>query len=181
MKKFKNMQDQPNIKKIKEFVEEFFEKMTFKCSEIEVKLNTSTTDQIENHKEIIDIVTKLDEPQILIGQQGQTLFEIQRILRLILNKQLYQTQNNKKEVTINSKILYLNLDINNYKNKKIEYLKTLAKELADQAVLDKNKKEFLPMSAYERRIIHTELSHRTDIITISRGEGTDRRVVVEPK
>ena len=37
------------------------------------------------------------------------------------------------------------------------------------------------MSSYERRIIHTELSQRSDIITESQGDGFDRHVVIKPK
>jgi len=79
------------------------------------------------------------------------------------------------------KDFYLDLDINEYKKKKIEYLKSLAKDLADEVVFTKEEKVLFPMPAYERRIIHTELSQRADIITESRGEGYDRHVIIKPK
>ena len=151
--------EQKDIKKIKEAVEEFFEKMTIPTSSINVGLSSD---------DVVDLDIKLDEPQILIGQQGQTLFEIQRLLRTILNKKL-------------QKVFYLNLDINDYKKKKIEYLKDLAKDLADQVSLTKEEKSLMPMSSYERRVVHAELSQRTDVITESQGDGFDRHIVIKPR
>ncbi len=151
--------EQKDLNKIKEAVEEFFEKMTIITSKIEIGFSSA---------DVVDVNIKLEEPQILIGERGQTLFEIQRLLRTILNKRL-------------QKIFYLNLDINDYKSKKIEYLKGLAKDLADEAVLTKEEKVLSPMPAYERRIIHTELAQRQDVITESQGEGFDRHIVIKPR
>ncbi len=151
-------QDQVDI--IKGAVKDFFEKMTIPASSIEASLTSE--------KDAVDIDVKLEEPQILIGQQGQTLFEIQRLLRTILNKKLQNT-------------FYFNLDINDYKRKKVEYLKNLAKELADQAALAGEEKTLPPMSAYERRIIHAELSQRTDVVTESWGEDFERHIIIKPK
>ncbi len=155
--------DQSQLNKIKEIVEGFFLRMTIPVSSIHV----DSKNNLEN-SESVDIDLKIDDPQIVIGQQGQTLFEIQRILRMILNKQL-------------QKIFYLNLDINNYKAQKIDYLKEIAKTSADHVALTKLEKSLAPMFAYERRIVHAELSKRTDIITESQGEGLGRHIVIKPK
>jgi len=153
------MLNQEDIKKIKETAEEFFQKMTIDV----LKLEVNSSGDID----VVDLDIKLEEPQILIGEHGQTLFELQRLLKTVLNKKL-------------QKIFYLNLDINEYKKKKIEYLKDLAKDLADEVALNKEEKVLFPMPAYERRIIHTELSQRKDIITESQGEGQDRHIVIKP-
>jgi len=154
------MIEQNEINKIKETAEEFFGKMTIAISNIDVKTSSET--------DVVDLDIKIDEPQILIGQGGQTLFEIQRLLRMVLNRKI-------------KKAFYLNLDINEYKKQKIEYLKDLAKSLADQASLTKEEKSFPPMSAYERRIIHAELAQRQDVITESQGDGFDRHIVIKPR
>jgi len=163
-------QDQTN--KIKVAASDFFEKMTISASVLGVVtddtsvLGSQSSEAVE--KEVISIDIKTDEPQILIGQQGQTLFDIQRLLRIIISKKL-------------EKVFYLNIDINDYKKKKIEYLKDLAKTVADQVSLTKEEKPLSPMSSYERRVIHAELSQRSDIVTESRGDGPDRHIVVKPK
>jgi len=156
------MSDKAQIKKIKEAAEEFFEKMTIEISGMEVSFS------VDKEIEVVDMAVKAIEPQILIGQQGQTLFEIQRLLRMVLSKKM-------------QKIFYLNLDVNEYKQKKVEYLKSLAKELADQVALTKQEKVLLPMSSYERRVVHAELSQRADVTTESIGEGQDRHIIIKPK
>ena len=168
------MLEQNDINKIKEITEEFFERMTIEISDIEINSSCEKRDSqdekepAEESRDIIDLSVKLSEPQILIGQQGQTLFEIQRLLRTVLNKKL-------------QKSFYLNLDINDYKKKKIEYLKDLARDLADQVVSSKEEKVLMPMSAYERRVIHAELAQRTDVITESQGDSFNRHIVIKTK
>lgn len=153
-------QDQTN--KIKEAASEFFEKMTIEAAVTAADISG------DEGREIINLDIKTDEPQILIGQQGQTLFDIQRLLRIIVNKKL-------------SGAPYLNVDINEYKKKKVEYLKDLAKTVADQVSLSKQSKTLSPMSSYERRAIHAELAQRQDVSTESQGEGLKRHIVVKPK
>jgi len=167
------MIEECDIKKIKEVTEEFFLKMTMPASNIEasssfIKGDLGGQGLGRESKEIVELDIKSEEPQILIGQGGQTLFEIQRLLRIILNKKM-------------NDVFYLNLDINGYKKKKTEYLRNFAKDMANEAVLEKKEKSFSPMMAYERRIVHLELSKRTDVLTESRGEGPNRHIVIKPK
>ena len=157
-----NKEDGENIKEI---VEEFLRKMTLSFSLIDVM---PLTQEQEPDKDVAQINITMEEPQILIGQNGQTLFELQRIVRIIINKKL-------------NKDLYITLDINGYKQRKIEYLKDLAVTLADNVVATKEKKVLAPMPAYERRIIHAQLAKRHDITTQSQGEGEHRSVVILPK
>ncbi len=167
------MIDQNDIKIIKKVTEEFFQRMTIEPSLIEVSeaIIENKEEQSDDGGKINDVVNlniTLEEPQILIGEKGQTLFEIQRLLRAIITKKI-------------QKIFYLNLDINNYKQSKIEYLKRISKELADEVALTKEEKALFPMPAYERRIIHAELMQRSDVITESREEGVNRYIVIKPK
>lgn len=165
------MINQEDINKIKSETEHFFSKMTILVDKIDINppiLDLNITGDEKENKEAVELSVKLDEPQILIGQGGQTLFEIQRLLRMLLNKKL-------------QKVFYLNLDINDYKKNKTEYLKDIAKTAVNEVLLNKTEKVLPAMPAYERRIIHEELSKRTDVLTESRGEGENRRIVIIPK
>lgn len=157
------------INKIKEATEELLEKMTISGFELEVSSQKNNR-EVKNDKieDIIDLSINLKEPQFLIGQNGQTLFSLQKILGIILNKKL-------------EKFFYLKLDINDYQKQKIEYLKGLAKSLADEAVMEKKEKAMFPMPSRERKIIHEELAQRQDIATESRGEGPDRHILIIPR
>ena len=158
------MPSQDNLEIIKRTVEEFFEKMTFE-SEVEVTVKEGETLLVE---------VQAKEPQILIGERGETLSEIQHLLKLILRKALQRAQGETAE------LFYIDLDINDYKKKKIDYLKEMAKNAADEVTLTKKEKELPPMSSYERRIVHMELSQREDVVSESIGEEPERRIVVKP-
>jgi len=120
----------------------------------------------ENNSLLVDV--KMKDPQILIGEKGQTLAEIERLLKIIVRRKAENP-------------FFINLDINDYKKRKAEYLKTLATEAADEVFVTGLEKKFPPMSAFERRIIHMALLQRKDISTESAGEGLERRVIIKKR
>ena len=74
----------------------------------------------------------------------------------------------------------LYLDIDGYKASKNQTLVDLANKVAEQAIKIERNIHLDPMSAYDRRIIHTTLQDRDDVTTESTGEGEKRHVVVKP-
>ena len=144
------------LNKIKKEIEEFFKKMSF---EVEIALSFQ--------EETLRIDLRSEDPRVLIGEKGKILVDLQRILKAILNRKFERT-------------FFIDLDINDYKKKKIRYLKELAREAADDVILTKKEKVLPPMSAYERRIIHLELADRRNVTTQSIGEEPERRVVIRP-
>ena len=151
------MLNKDDLEKIKAEIEKFFGKMT-----IDVKIKS-----LSQREETLFVNLKTEEPQILIGEKGQTMLAIQRLLRVITRRKVPE-------------IFYIDLDINDYKKKKIEYLRETARSVADEVTLTKKEKILEPMPAYERRIIHLELADRQDITTESIGEELERRVVIKP-
>lgn len=122
----------------------------------------------DSEEPTVQVSIVVREPQMLIGEKGQTLFELQHILKLMLRKKIPEP-------------FYLALDINEYKKNKEEYLRDLAQTAADEVMLLKKPKELPAMPAAERRVIHVALSGRTDVVSESLGDGLDRRVVVKVK
>jgi len=152
------MLSQNNLETIRKTVEEFFQKTTF---DVQVEILTE-------EEGAIPVNLKTEDPQILIGEGGTTLAEIQHLLKAILKRKI-------------SEPFYINLDINNYKQKKYEYLREIARSAADEVALTKKEKTLAPMPAHERRIIHLALSERSDVSTESIGQEPERMVVVRPK
>ncbi len=159
------MTTEEEIKIIKETVGEFLSKMTIGDFTLDLHSSEIKDKETQLTHDLVNVDITMQEPQFLIGQNGKTLIELERVLKMILNKKL-------------QKNFYLKLDINDYQKKKIDYLKNLAKESADEVFLTKKNKILPPMSPYERRIIHMELAQRPDIITASQGEGLDKSVVI---
>jgi spoIIIJ-associated protein len=154
------MISQSDLAKMKKETEEFFKKTTF---ETEIKFLPET-------EQTISINLKTEEPQILIGERGETLAEIQHLLKIILKRKIGLKES-----------FYLDLDINDYKKKKIAYLKEMARSLAEEVLLVKKEKILPPMSAFERRIIHLELAANPNIATESIGQEPERSVAIRPR
>lgn len=142
---------------IKKQVEEFFQKTTFEINDTLVVLRDGVF--------FVNIGT--EHSKTLIGERGKTLAEIQHIIRGIIRKQVKED-------------LFVEIDINNYKQIKNEKLRDVAEDIADEVSFYKKEKVLPAMSPYERRIIHLALEKRPDIETESVGEGPDRRIVVKP-
>ncbi|MBI2010868.1 MAG: hypothetical protein HYS89_01385 [Candidatus Colwellbacteria bacterium] len=71
------------------------------------------------------------------------------------------------------------VDINNYRREREGLIIKLARAAARKAATTGEAVALPIMNAYERRLVHTELSMRPDVLTESTGE-TDRHVVVKP-
>lgn len=108
------------------------------------------------------------EPQLYIGEKGQTMAEILYIFKSMLRRRIGEQ-------------IYVALDINDYRKNKEHYVKELARTTADEVTLLKTPRELPPMSPAERRIVHMELAERSDIETESAGEGETRRVIIRLK
>ena len=151
------MLEREDIQKIEDIIAQFF-------SKIDKRISTEV-EKFDDQN--IEINIKTEEPQILIGENGQTLKGIERLLRLALRNNI-------------EKRFYITLDINSYKKKKREYLEKKAKEAADEVSLTGVEKRMPALSASERRIVHVELQNRDDVVTESIGKDPDRQVVIRP-
>lgn len=72
------------------------------------------------------------------------------------------------------------IDINHYKKEREDLIVKLARAAARKAVATGSEVPLPAMNAYERRIVHTELSVRPDVQTESAGESRERHVVIRP-
>ena len=142
---------------IKKIIEDLFEKANLQIS----------IEDIKEKEERFFIEIKTEEPEVLNYEKEKVIFDFQHLLRIIVKRKFGMD-------------IFIDLDINGYKEKKKERLKEVAIFVANEVSLIKKEKELPPMSSYERRIIHLELSERKDIKTESIGEGIERRIVVRP-
>ncbi len=109
-----------------------------------------------------------DDMGILIGRRGETLSALQYLTSLAVNR---HTEEYYRIV----------LDTENYKKRREETLKRLAKKLAGNAVRYRRNVTMEAMSPYERRIIHAELQNDPMVSTYSTGEEPNRKVVIAYK
>ncbi len=108
-----------------------------------------------------------DDYGIIIGKRGETLDAIQYLARMVANK----GNSSYKRVSIN---------VGNYRAKREETLRILARKTATKAVRQGRNISLEPMNPYERRIIHTAVQEVEGATSHSVGSNLDRRVVITP-
>lgn len=146
-----------NLQLIEQEVKTLFEKLEAQA-DVVAKINGD---------ESVSVEVKMEEPQMCIGENGQTLNEIQHLLRAILRKKIEEPA-------------WILLDINEYRKNKETYLQQIANSAADDVALLGKEKELLPMSAQDRRVVHMAISQRQDVVSESIGEEPERKVIIKP-
>ena len=157
----KKKADQDDLESAKASIEIFL-------NEFLTKISPEITYKIEIKEDVINVVVDGNESTKLIGYRGEALNSLQIILSTIANK--------NKDAGI--KVI---LDIGNYKDTRKATLEELAGKL-ERTVMKSGKSVTLePMTAYERKIIHTKLQNSEFVRTYSIGEDDRRRIVIAKK
>lgn len=125
-----------------------------------IKTNIYFTD--ENIKVILDS----ENNAVLIGKNGKMLNSIQTLLKKYI----------ENETSMNLKVY---IDIENYKQKKIENLEKNVRKIINEVLLTKIDAKLDEMNSYERRIVHNIASEYDFIISESFGETPHRYVVIK--
>lgn len=105
---------------------------------------------------------------ILIGKHGQTLDSLQYLTNLVANK------NSSDRVRVI-------IDVEDYRDRRIETLNRLASRLADKVKRTGERVALEPMNPHERKIIHMALQGDRRVTTLSEGDEPYRHVVIELK
>ena len=107
---------------------------------------------------------------MLIGHHGETLDALQYLANL--------TANNGDDRDDYSKI---SVDIENYRAKREETLRTLARRMAARVRKNNRSMTLEPMNPYERRVIHSEVQNIEGVSTYSIGSDDNRKIVICPE
>jgi len=105
----------------------------------------------------------------LIGHHGDTLEALQYLINLAANR---------KADADGIEHIKLTLDIENYRSRREQTLRRLARGLAIRVQRSHKDVTLEPMSPYERRIIHSEVQNIRGVTTNSIGVDNNRRVVI---
>ena len=147
-----------DFKKAKENITIFLNKF---IEQIKEKLSYEIT--LDNG--IVEVKMAGENAGFLIGYRGEALYAMQTLLTSVANR------------GIDARIK-LRLDIENYKEKRIKTLETLARKKAETVIKTGKTITLEPMQAYERKIIHSALQDNKKISTESTGVEPRRRIVI---
>ena len=132
------------------------------------KMDIDVTFESNIREKQITIKMFSDNNAILIGKNGQTLSALSTIVKQYIYNQIGQYP-------------YINLDVENYKDKQIMHLERLAKNIAREVRNTKQPVTMENMNSYERRIVHNVLTNSKKVYTESVGEEPNRCVVIKPR
>ena len=110
-----------------------------------------------------------EDASALIGHHGDTLDALQYLANLASARKNINGERDKSRVTI---------DIEGYRKKREETLRALARRMAAKALRNRRSVMLEPMSAYERRIIHSEIQGIEGVSTNSIGSDNNRKIVI---
>jgi predicted RNA-binding protein Jag len=152
------MTDQELSPQIQAIVAELFTRLGF-----EVSIQVDALESEQRKYWDIKVHTEADASE-LIGRHGSTLEGIASVIGLMLPKGSYGVL----------------LDINGHREERSQDLQNVALQAAQQAIDGQHEIVMEPMKHWERRIVHSTLTGRTDVVTESFGQDPDRRVVIKP-
>lgn len=157
-KKYNHNQNDINkaVETLDKFIKDFISKQP--VQNIEYKIEVINYD--------IEIKITGNDVSYLIGHRGETLNCIQTVVSSIINKN-YENKIN------------VHVDINGYRQKRIKTLEDLASKVSKTVLSTRKPVVLEPMSAYERKIIHSKLQQNDKIKTYSKGEEPYRRIVID--
>ena len=115
------------------------------------------------------IVVSGEGAATLIGHHGDTLDSLQYLANLACAQVNSKGERDHSRVTI---------DVEGYRAKREEALRAVARRMAEKAKRTRRNVMLEPMSPYERRIIHDEVSGIEGVTTSSVGSDNNRRVVI---
>ncbi|WP_088104606.1 RNA-binding cell elongation regulator Jag/EloR [Halalkalibacter urbisdiaboli] len=140
------------------FLEETLEKMNIKAN-----VSKSLKGDINKFE-----ITGPEDVGRVIGKRGQTLDALEYLTNLVANRQ--------KE-----SYLRIELDAENYREKRRQVLIQLANRVANKVRSSNEETKLEPMNAAERKIIHAALQKERGVQTYSQGQGANRHIIIAPK
>lgn len=155
----KKLKNTDNLKTIKKTTQELLKLLGIAKAKIKLE---------KDEGEVVYINIDCDNSGILIGSRGETISSLQLILSLIVHKKLDSWQR-------------LVLNVGDYREKRAESLEKLASNIV-QRVKFSGEEAIMPyLNSAERRVVHLALADSPDVVTESRGEGEERRLIIKPK
>lgn len=154
----KNIDFNKAIKNVEDFLKEWIKTITGE------NINYS----VKQSEVYIKVDINGEDLNYLIGHRGETLNNLQAILSCIASK----GSEYKVRVVLN---------ICGYKEKREKALEELAEKLEKTVVKTRKAITLEPMTAYERKIIHSKLQNSKRVTTSSVGEEPYRKVVISLK
>lgn len=145
-----------NIEHAKTTLEKMLSLMKFTGTSVDIKE--------ANGSYILKISAGLKDG-LIIGKNGQNLIALQYLLSIAMDKEFHRH-------------LPIIIDVDAYREKRVAYLKTMTRTMADRARAENTEVMTDLLPNYERKLIHEEITAETELKTFSIGRGSYKKVVI---
>ncbi len=122
----------------------------------------------EGGRQGIRIEIEGGEAGIIIGRRGQTLDALQYLVTRIVSHQ-------------QGRPVRISIDAGGYRRRRRESLESLARRMAEKALMTGRPVAVGPFSSPERRVVHLALKGMRGVSTSSRGRGELKKVLISPR
>jgi spoIIIJ-associated protein len=120
--------------------------------------------EIVSDEESIRAILITEDSSLIIGKGGQTLDSLQHIV----NKALVKYKSDKRIV----------LDLENYREKREHNLRFVAQKICEKVIQERCTVTLKPMNAYDRRLVHMEVTRYPELGSRSIGDGQMKRLQI---
>lgn len=134
--------------------------------EMECQVDIKEEIDDKNSKSLLVSIYTPENARFLIGKDGQNLKSLEHVIRAMFIKKM-------------NDLASIVLDVNDYKKSRSSYIVDIARQAVMRVRSTQKAEALLPMSSYERRIVHMELASYPDIATESIGADPQRRIVIK--
>lgn len=122
---------------------------------------------IKDDEEFIQVDIDSEDSGLLIGQKGETIDSLQ----YLVNVAMYRERPFEKKIV---------LDVGGYRERRVKAVQGMALRAAKRVSRDGKALELPPMSASERRAVHTYLKDDPRVTTSSNGKDEERKITILP-
>jgi spoIIIJ-associated protein len=133
-----------------------------------IKSEVNSSFEQDGDRKVVTVNIKGEDLSDVIGYHGKNLESLQKLINISYNR--------GRDEFVN-----IVLDINEYREKRVEYLKSVTERALIQVRESSQSLTLPPMKASERRIVHMILQDESDVVTESEGEEPNRSIVIKPK
>ncbi len=145
------------LEEIKNYLQTILEKL-----DIDVSFEILEGEDAQSY----EIVMSSSNNSLVIGKDGKNLKALEQMVRAYISKDWPNT-------------LKVILNVENYREKRIEALEKLAVKVAREVRTTKVDAELENMNSFERRVIHNKLINFKGVSTVSVGEEPNRHIVIK--
>ena len=109
-----------------------------------------------------------EQADALLAHQQEALYALQSLVQIMWS---HQTKSGVR----------ITLDVNGYKARRQSQLQQMAERMAERVIASGRSVTLEPMNPADRRLVHMALRDHPDVFTESQGEGSSRKVIIQPK